>query len=268
MVDGATGQVFARTAMAAEDLPEDFGRATELTIGETAWRVESAVPHTRVEFARTGTLCLVLWKAPSVQMIKASSLNFSMSSICDVLPPDGAPCGDVPPLVVKDDLWRDVELVGPGHDDAVEENFAAIRRIQAEHRVGPGFSKLHVHVEPRAPLDAVGLTVAQLAAALGAERRSPVTIDGYVGCIPGGFALTVHRGLLFYGFDMGGVAIVTAIDYSADSSQCDASAVAAPLFALMSEHRLSLVDWRSCLRIDDESVLTRWFGEAPRRLWR
>lgn len=187
-----------------------------------------------------------------------------MSSICDVLPPDGPPCGDLAPLVVKDDLWRDIELVGPGHDEAVEENFAAIRRIQAEHRAGPGFSKLHVRTEPRAPLDGVGLTVAQIAAALGAGRRNPVTIDGYAGCIPGGFALAVRGGLVFYGFDEDAVAIVAAID----RSQGDASAAAAPLFALMSEHRLSLVDWRSCLRIDEESALAQWLREAPRRLWR
>jgi hypothetical protein len=264
LVDGATGQVIGRSAVAAEDLPEDFGPATELRVGETAWRVESAVPPTRAEYVSAGALRLVLREAPPVRMVDPAELNFSMSSICDTLPPDGGPCGDLAPLVIKDDLWRDVELVGSGHDDAIEENFAAIRRIQAGHRVGPGFAKLHVRTEPRAPLDAVGLTVAEVSAVLGASQRNPVTIDGYGGCIPGGFALSLPGSLVFYGREGNGVAVMAAIDHSAGP----ASAVAAPLFALMSEHRLSLVDWRSCLRIDDEPGLAQWLGGTPQHLWR
>lgn len=266
LVDGATGEAFGRSAMAAEDLPEDFGTATDLWIGETAWRVESAIPATRSEYVRAGTLRIVLRKPPPVEMVRAADVNFSMSSICDLLPPGGGPCGDLPPLVVKDDLWRDVELVGPGHTDAIEENFAAIRRIQAEHGAGPGFSKLHVRVEPRAPLGGVRLTVAELAAALGAHQRNPVTIDGYSGCVVGGFALPICSGLVVYGHEDDGAVVVAAIDLAED----DASAAAAPLSALMSAHRLSLVDWRGLLRIDEEPVLARWLGEgeSPHRLWR
>jgi hypothetical protein len=262
-VDGATGQLIGRSTMAAEDLPEVFGPATELHIGEAAWRVESADPETREECARSGVLRLVLRKAPPVETVQPAKLKFSMSSICDMLPPDGAPCGNRLPLVIKEDLWRDVELVGPGHEDAVAVNFAAIRRIHTERRIGPGFFEIHLRTEPRAPLDNTGLTVAQLAAALGTEQRNPVTIDGYAGCVPGGFALPVSGGLVVYGYENDGAAVVAGIDHSAG----DASAATASLFALMSEHRLGLVDWRNCLRIDDESVLDQWLGEAPRHLW-
>ena len=264
LIDGATGEVLGRFAQAAEDLPADFGRATKLHLGAAVWQVESAVPATREEYARGGALRLVLRKAPPVQMIRAAELKFSMSSICDVLPPDGEPCGDQLPLVVKDDLWLDVELVGPGHAAAIERNFAAIHRVQTERRSGPRFARMHVRAEPRAPFEGVGLTVAQLTATLGAEQRNPVTIDGYAGCMPGGFALVLRGGVVVYGRENASEVVVAGVEHVVG----DASAVAGPLFALMAEHGLSLVDWRSRLRIDDEASLAQWLGLPPAHLWR
>jgi hypothetical protein len=263
LIDAATGHEIARTRQAAEDLPADFLDATLQLAGET-WQVESAEPPFREEYVRSGALQLILRKAPPVSTIPTKLLGFSMSSICDELPCDGGPIGDGLALSLKDDLWRDIEFIGPGHEDAIEANFAAIQRIYDDHHPGPGFTQIHVRTEPRTPLTGCALTLADLSNRLAAQSRHPVTIIGYAGCIPGGFALPLSSGLTVYGCTDNDVVTVAAIDHTMG----DASAAVESLADLVNDLRLSLVDWRSRLRINDAETLRTWLRTPPPALWR
>lgn len=263
LTDAANGHEIARARHVAEDLPADFLEATLQYAGET-WQVERAVPPLREEYVRSGALHLFLRKAQPPETVPVKLVGFSMSSICDELPADGAPSGDGLALSVKEDLWRDVELVGPGHEDAIEANFAAIQRIYEDHYPGPGFTQIHVRTAPRAPLAGCSLTLAQLSKRLASQTLHPATITGYAGVIPGGFALTHSSGLAIYGCTDNDVVTVAGIDHTMG----DASSAAESLAALMSDHRLSLVDWRSRLRIDDVETLRNWLRTTPTALWR
>ena len=159
LIDAATGREIARSRRAEADLPADF-LATTLQLGEETWRVERAVPPLREEYVRSGVLRLILRKAPPVKTVPAKLVRFSMSSITAGLPLDGEPANGNLALSLKDDLWRDVELVGLGHDSAIDENFAAIRQIHDEHRSGSGFTRIHLRTEPRTPLAGCHMTLA------------------------------------------------------------------------------------------------------------
>jgi hypothetical protein len=265
LVDAASGTEFGRSVLPFEQLPNDFGAATKLSIGDQDWRVESAEPATPELARRSGRLRLVLRKATPARYVDPNQLGFSMSSICDQLPPDVPAREDVKGLVsVFEDFWRDIEFVGPGHDALIKANFKAIQRVYDEHRRPPGFAKVHVREEPRLPLEQARLSLRQLSAAFGdAEEMHAVTIDGYHGVIADGYALPVGQGLTIYGRAPAGVIEVAALDCAGD-----ASFAAEAISALMADFGLTLVDWRSRLRIETPVVLRAWLRDIPQPLWR
>jgi hypothetical protein len=267
LADVATQRVIGRTVLDSEDLPANFDTGTSLQLGDgNQWTVVHATPPSREEYTSTGTLLLVLRKEEPARMVDPNSIGMSMSSICDELPvPGGSPAGRAV-LTVKDDLWRDIELVGPGHDDDVEACFAGIRRVQAECRSGPGFTELHVRTEPRAPLSAVDLTLDELMSAFGVEPATvhPVMIAGSGAVVADGYSIEAATGVTIYGFTTSGRVSVAGIHRSGEA----AASVTRPLAALMAKHGLSLVDWRSLLRISDEAALTEWLATEPQWLWR
>jgi hypothetical protein len=267
--DAADGAVIARTVVDSEHLPPAFDGTQLLEAAGAVWRVVRAEPAFREEYELVGELELTLRPAaddPPVQMLPARDIHFSMSSISDRLPAIAGPFDGRSVLLVQDDLWRDVELVGPFAAEAVRANLAAIHRVQTEFRSGPGFTEIHVRTEPAAPLEGVTLTVEDLAAGLGTTTHfvRPVAIEGQ-GVVRGGFALSVADGVHVYGLvDAASRVTVAGVHRTGVAGPHVAEAFAALALA----RGLTLVDWRAGLRTDDAAVLTEWFATPPQPLWR
>jgi hypothetical protein len=267
--DAADGGVIARTAVSSESLPPAFDGTQMLEAAGEVWRVVRAEPAFREEYELVGALELTLRRVERVNgdgFAPAGDIHFSMSSISDRLPDIAGPLDGRSVLLVKDDLWRDVELVGPFAADAVAANLAAIRRVQTEFRSGPGFTEIHLRVDPSEPLEGVTLTVEDLAAALGTTTHfvRPVAIEGQ-GVVRGGYALSVTDGVHVYGLvDQASRVTVAGVHRTGI-----AGAPIAEAFADLARARgLQLVDWRGGLRTDDAEVLAEWFGAPPQPLWR
>lgn len=267
--DAADGGVIARTAVPSDSLPPAFDGTQMLEAAGEVWRVVRAEPAFREEYELVGTLELTLRRVERVDgdgFAQAGDIHFSMSSISDRLPDIAGPLDGRSVLLVKDDLWRDVELVGPFATEAVAANLAAIRRVQTEFRSGPGFTEIHLRVDPAEPLDGVTLTVEDLAAGLGTTTHfvRPVAIEGQ-GVVRGGYALSVADGVHVYGLvDQASRVTVAGVHRTGI-----ADVPVAEAFADLARTRgLHLVDWRGGLRTDDAGVLAEWFGAPPQPLWR
>lgn len=88
--------------------------------------------------------------------VDPSTVLFSLSTICDELPPTSSEVADAADAIFHEDDWRQVELVASVHGPIVAENFAAIHAIRSACS-GVGFDRLHVRQEPRLPLDGLRL---------------------------------------------------------------------------------------------------------------
>src|SRR5262249_17722311 len=115
--DAADGGVIARTVVPSESLPPAFDGTQMLEAAGTTWRVVRAEPAFREEYGVMGELELPLRRVEGVPaydlVAPAGDIHFSMSSISDRLPDIAGPLDGRSVLLIKDDLWRDVELVGP-----------------------------------------------------------------------------------------------------------------------------------------------------------
>ncbi|ACU76412.1 hypothetical protein Caci_7588 [Catenulispora acidiphila DSM 44928] len=267
--DAADGGVIARTVVPSESLPPAFDGTQMLEAAGQVWRVVRAEPAFREEYELIGEMELTLRRVeqePRVEMMPARDIHFSMSSISDRLPDIAGPLDGRTVLLVKDDLWRDVELVSARGAAAIEENLLAIRRIQDEFRSGPGFTEIHLRTDPAAPLAGVTLTVEDLAAGLGTTTHfvRPVAIEGR-GVVQGGYALSVVDGVHVYGLVDTASRVTVAGVYRTGIAGAD---VAGAFGGLLRERGLELVDWRGGLRTDDAEVLVGWFGAPPQPLWR
>jgi hypothetical protein len=267
--DAADGGVIARTVVPSENLPPAFDGTQMLEAAGRVWRVVRAEPAFRDEYELIGELELTLRRVeqePRVEMLPARDIHFSMSSISDRLPDIAGPLDGRSVLLVKDDLWRDVELVGPFGTAEVEENLAAIRRVQTEFRSGPGFTEIHLRATPAEPLAGVTLTVEDLAAGLGTTTHfvRPVAIEGQ-GVVRGGYALSIADGVHVYGLvDTASRVTVAGVHRTGIAG----TAVADAFARLLRARGLELVDWRAGLRTDEAGVLGEWFGTPPQPLWR
>lgn len=206
-VDDVSGSEFAQTVLESEQLPETFAINTRVRINEDDWDVIAADPVRRGAIERLGRLRLTVRRTVRrtgpVKMHNPHTVKFSMPTICDPLPAadPAVSLADIEVFVIDEDLWRDVEWVPRRHAREVRTAFDAIGAIRAE-ATGP-FPRLHLRSEPVAPLAGSGLTVSDVAAALGAgaEPLDGVVIDTMgAGFIEGGFAFRLPDGAHVYGY--------------------------------------------------------------------
>jgi hypothetical protein len=167
-VNAATGEVIGVSEQPADELPDTFTGGTELTIGSRTWNVVGAEPASSAERTRTGALRLTL-REP--QVVDPQRVRYSMSSICDELPPvaDEEADGDAT-LTLHEDLWRDIELISARHQAAIDANIAAIDRIERDAAGAAGYGDLHLRVEPSSPLAGVELWLDELLSQLSGTR--------------------------------------------------------------------------------------------------
>lgn len=195
-------------------------------------------------------------------MVDPHTLKFSMPTICDPLPSHdpAVSLADIEVFVINEDLWRDVEWVPRRHAQEVDAAFAAIGAIRAEAS-GP-FPRLHPRSEPAAPLTGCGLTVADVATALGtdAEALAGVVIDtlgsGFIG---DGFAFRLPDGAHVYGYCEGGDVIATLGLHRRGRRQAVPGALARLDGMMRAAADADLIVWQYCDRIVSLDAFDAWY---------
>ena len=259
-IDEASGSEIARTLLDPEQLPETFAISTTLTLGEGEWVVAAAEPVTRSEIERAGRVRLTLRKKHPATTVDPRAIHFSMPTICDPLPaPDPAvPLADARVFVIDEDLWRDVEWIPRRHAAEVEANFAAINAIRAAAS-GP-FPKLHLRTSPLAPLLGAGLTVQDVATALGpgSEQLDGVVIDTLgAGFIADGFAFLLPGDAHVYGYCENNE--VSTLALHREGARENPPGELAVLTRLMRASDADLIVWPYCERVDGPAEFENWY---------
>lgn len=246
LVNAATGEVIGVSEQPADELPDTFTGGTELTIGSRTWNVVGAEPASSAERTRTGALRLTL-REP--QVVDPQRVRYSMSSICDELPPvaDEEADGDAT-LTLHEDLWRDIELISARHQAAIDANIAAIDRIERDAAGAAGYGDLHLRVEPSSPLAGVELWLDELLSQLSGTRMPDgvaLREGGVAAAVVDGFALVLPTGPRLYGWAPRGRIRALGVDMGASTwPEFAAGADGAVITELMRRHQLVLVDWR------------------------
>jgi hypothetical protein len=225
-VDASTGEIISESDAAPEQLPESFAPSTTLQFDGQEWQVEDAQPMTRREYAASRRLRLDLRK---VERIDPTGIRFSTPTITNELPamhPGDASAS----FVLYEDNWRQVELISSALEPAIEAEIGAIAAVRADSG-GLGYATCHVRSHIPEPLDAVGLTIAELEAALGGADKKTLAIRADL--VDDGFAFASGEGAV-YGLARQGIVTVLGLEGNPDLGS---------LRNLASEHGLVLVDW-------------------------
>ena len=230
LIDATSGTLLGEAELPAEQLPESFTASTTLHLGGGDWHVEHAEPMTRAEYVKSGRLEIHMRK---IERVDPNEILFSLPTIENALPPmepeppEGAAEGAA---ALREDDWRQVELVAGTFAVEIAGELEAIRAIHQDERRGAGFAKLHVRERIPQPLAGVTLRVEDVRAALGSPVRQELAVGN--GRVAGGFAFAASEGFV-YGRQDGGAVVELGL----------ANAPANALVALFRAHGLVLVDW-------------------------
>jgi len=237
-VDAESGQAIGKTQMPPEQLPETFLIETTMHIGDEQWAVLRAEPPTRAECARTKRLVLTLARVRETTA-DLRDILFSLPSLNDRLP-DDAGAADGTEAVLREDDWRQVELVSAAMRFVVDDEIGEIERVHDERGAAPGFRRLHVRSRLEAPLEGVALGDVR---ALGLGHAGLLRLHGHELRVRGGFAYPLPGGWVLYGVVEGDAVTVLALHPAGDAPPAEAVAA---LESLAREHELLLVDWCRC----------------------
>ncbi|HEY0255181.1 MAG TPA: hypothetical protein VGC41_26820 [Kofleriaceae bacterium] len=147
-IDARSKETIGVTDIAPESLPETFELETQLSIAGKPWSVQSATPTTRAEYTRTGQLRIEL---AEIVMMDPRRILFSLPTIEDGQP--ALVAGDLGGgLNLDEDSWRQIELVDPKYQAAIDAERDEIHRVISE-RQGAAFPRLHVRKQIPSPLE-------------------------------------------------------------------------------------------------------------------
>ena len=225
-IDADSGQTFLQLKLPARQLPESFDAATTLNLGKDDWQVVEASPASAAEFIAGGKLTLRLRR---LQVIDPRDILFSLPTVADEVPKAVPPTGSAV-LTLHEDDWLQLELVPRELVTRVEPDLAAIRKVLAAERQGPGFKRLHIRKALPAPFADRALTLASLERRFGARRT--VAWSSQPGDVEHGFAFALPTGGVLYGAGDGPNVAALGVD------RLDAD-----MKALCADERLALVDW-------------------------
>lgn len=171
LIDAETGEVFARTELAAGQLPQSFAPATRLDLDGDKWDVVLAEPSTAAEYTASGSLELIVRR---IRFVDPLEIKYTLPTFYDPLPPtDPAAGAHRDDLVIHEDDWRQVELVSADVLVEAGAELAAIAEIRRHHSrlVEDGarsmrvFERIRVRQGPVSPLPG-GLPLRRLLALL------------------------------------------------------------------------------------------------------
>jgi hypothetical protein len=242
-VDLATGQVFSRSLMSVERLPQSFEASTTLHLKDQDWSVVEARPMTAAEYRSTGKLLIVLSK---VEKIDPSEILFSLPTVAgDALPPIGRGTSKLgtDAIEIHEDDWRQIEWLPTSIADLIERELKSVMAIHEKERQEIGFAKCHLR--PSLPNLSPDRTIrlSHLREALGpnATWLRGFGIQGIAGIAANSFAVRLLSSIELFGI----------VDEDKIRSICFANTAAnnipepdvQNLAKFAAAHDLLLVDW-------------------------
>src|SRR6185369_2884190 len=175
LIDDRSGAVMAVTRLKPDALPASFFTSTTMHLGDANWSVVSAAPMTRAEYTKAGKLVLRL---RPVELIDPKELLFSLPTICDQLPASDGAEADGTEVALRDDDWRQFELVSETLLPILETEINAVWAIHQSARVGVGFQKVHVRSGLPQPIDDKTVPFADVQRLAGERLCLPLRFDG------------------------------------------------------------------------------------------
>jgi hypothetical protein len=196
LIDDRSGDVMGVTKLEPDVLPASFFAATTLHLGGDEWSVVSADPMTREEYRSRRRLLLRL---RPIERIDPKHLLYSLPTICDRLPAAEGPIADGREVVLREDDWRQFELVSEVFRAEVEQEVAAIRAIHERERVGIGFRNLHVRSMLPHPIEGGRVLLEDVQALVVDRPRRTLRFDGTGKQVSDGFGFPFEEGRVLYG---------------------------------------------------------------------
>lgn len=240
-VDTRDGSSLGVVEMPPEKLPDSFAVDTTVDVADKKWSVVRAEPVTKVEFAASRQLRLLL--SPVVPM-PPGELLYSLPTISAEL---GAGEGSAPPdeevFQIHEDDWRQVEFVSRTFEREINSELADIRAVYEDRKPGGAFVRVHIRERVPSPLTDKQIRIAELERLLPPRRTyKAVGVQRSLGTFQGSFAWTVDELFTLWGLkDASNLVQVLCVTLSGDS---DGSEEWSRVFArLCSDHGLFLVDW-------------------------
>jgi hypothetical protein len=245
-IDADSGQRIGHSKVPLGDLPESFAHNTRFTIKDDQYTVVGADPVHAEDFSRTGKLVLTL---RPIRYIDPRRLLYTVPTLSDdtFSVTDHRVGPDEDYLSMRDDDWRQVELVSIEYVEDIEEEFNDIRQIVEKESVAgaiTGFRKLHVRKRIPSPILS-SISVPELRAALvEMTKRRGIVDRSSRRVVDGGFAyLGPH--LSVYGIESGGRIAVIGLDPGGSGGR----QLGVEFADFMASQRLYLVDWCRVLRV-------------------
>ncbi|HEY7087993.1 MAG TPA: hypothetical protein VH518_07880 [Tepidisphaeraceae bacterium] len=242
--DASSGELFRKSRMPIERLPQSFEPQTTLHLGETDWDVVQARPMTSTEFRRSGKLILIV-RQVKIQHADPREMLFSLPTIADELPAVEEASSKLGRNIIEihEDDWRQVEWVHASFRDRIEEELAQIREIHDRDGDGPGFRRVHVRKAIPAPLEPAEIRLEQLRQALGDKTTSldGLAYAGVAGVVKDGFALRLISSLEIWGTSLDGN--VRAACFGSARLNNVPQPDVRNLADFAAQHDLLLVDW-------------------------
>jgi len=242
-VDSATGQVFLKSLMSVERLPQNFEASTTLHLKDQDWSVVEARPMTAAEYRKSGKLLIVLNK---IEKIDPSEILFSLPTVAgDALPPIAPSTTklDANAIEIHEDDWRQIEWLPTSIVDQIELELKLVMNIHKKERQGYGFAKCHLRPSlPNLSPDRK-IRLSDLREALGpnATWLRGFGIGGIAGIAENSFAVRLLSSIELFGIaDAGKIQSICFANTSANN-------VPEPdvqnLSSFAAAHDLLLVDW-------------------------
>jgi|SRR6185369_2587619 len=200
LIDDRSGAVMAVTRLKPDALPASFFTSTTMHLGDANWSVVSAAPMTRAEYTKAGKLVLRL---RPVELIDPKELLFSLPTICDQLPASDGAEADGTEVALRDDDWRQFELVSETLLPILETEINAVWAIHQSARVGVGFQKVHVRSGLPQPIDDKTVPFADVQRLAGERLCLPLRFDGAGRRVTDGFAFHLDEQHVLYGVRSG-----------------------------------------------------------------
>ncbi len=241
LIDVSTGEVFGRTEMEPNKIPETFALDTTMHIGSVDWSVVSAHPLSRSVYSKTRELTLHLRRTETMD---PSKILYSLPSICDFIPP----VSDVPltglELVLHEDDWRQFEFVSSEVKQETSSEIAAVQRIHENKSTGSGWRNIHVRKFPVSPIPNA-IPLADVKQILGVETESNgIAYRETSVQILSGFSFATTDGQVLYGLTERGM--VSVLGLARVSLPHPPKHAIATLNTLASDYGLELVHWCKC----------------------
>jgi hypothetical protein len=170
---------------------------------------------------------------------------FAQPTIADPLPASGAarPVDPRSVFELREDAWRQIELMSEEAFARAEAEFAPIERVVNEARVAGGYARVHARHDAREPLDGVQISIDGLRPVFKrvVQEWTTVAFVGREHAIDGGFAFRTAGDLVVYGTARDGCIECIGLRPSRERRRplFDAPALA----QLRRTHALVLVDW-------------------------